>query len=591
MRACARLVGAVAAACLLAVEGRAQIEGFGPGAEKQQFSVQMTVESPAQAPGGTILANLAFACPPEWYIYADKISVAPAAGGVSVTVDRVVLPQVKQKFDKLLNERVRYLDGRFTVQAVLKLGAGAPEGEQPLRLRVGYQGCNDVVCFLPATAELERTVRILPAGAGPAPAAEPAAAPEQAPAAESQRGLLGLLVLAYLGGLGLAATPCIWPLIPITIGVIGAAGGAGRAQAFVRSLTYVLGIAVMYALLGVIAGSTGRVLGSMLQHPAVYVALAAIMALLAGSMFDLFTFQLAGSWTARVQARLRGRAGLAGVFALGLLSGIAATACTTPVVLAVLLPVLQTGSPPAGFLVMLVLGLGMGTPLVVAGTFAGALKALPRSGHWQDAVKHLFGLGLAGASLYFLAQSGLIGSPWFELLVGAALLSASVFAGAFDSLTDAADRFARARKAFGLLLLAGSVAAFLQPVLSESGAAGGAAPAGIAWVESLDQARAAAEAEGKPVMVYFWQEHCRACAELKEKTFPDQAVAAESRRFICASVDGTDWPPDVQERMRDQYGVMGFPTIAFVTTDGRIVKGRVGFLPPGELLRAMQAAR
>lgn len=589
MRALRKWFAAAAAMFLTAPAAFAQLPGvpglpgLPPARGGEGFTVMAVLKPDGQAPGHPVVAEVTFTCPDRWLIYADTIGVELAAAGGGTVVSALgapVLPTPHHKPDPFTSEDVEYLDGEFTVRLALQVAQDAAPGEHGVSLAIRYQGCSDTVCFQARTQSSDLTLTVLGPDASPVDVDLPAV-----PQETQGRGFFVLILLAYGAGLGLALTPCVWPLIPITISVIGATGGGTRIGALVRSLCYVFGIALMYALLGAIAGSTGRVLGTLLQHPAVYVALAVVMALLAAAMFDVFTLQVAGSWTQRLQTRLRGRYGLVGIFAMGLLSGIACTACTTPVVAALLLPVLQRADPLAGFALMFTMAAGMGTPLVVLGTFSGLVRAMPKSGDWQDAVKLLFGLGLAGGALYFLGLGYLLAPAAFEVLVGACLLAGgiAVFAGVSGFMPRAAGTTRRLRKVFGLLLAASSIA-FFAPLLLPT-------PPAVEWTASLDEALAQGKAQDKPVMIYFWQERCAECAHLKKKTFPDDGVIAESERFIRAAVDGTRWPSDEQERMREEYGVQGFPAIAFVTSDGQVLKGKLGFQSPEELLAAMRAVR
>lgn len=560
---------------------------------QEGFAVSAALEPESQARGGAVLAGATFVCPEGWLIYADSIGLELFApdGDLPLEVGRFVLPGPKVKQDEWLGEEVRYLDGTFTASLVLQVAGDAPAGRHALGLRVTYQGCSTTLCFQPVTLEREVTLTVLEAGSAPVAVRLPE--PEPGGPTGGKPWWL-LILLAYVGGIAmLGANPCVWPMIPITLSVIGAASTERRLSAVTRSLAYVLGIALIYAVLGAVAASMGRTFGTLLQHPAVYVGLAVLMAALAAAMFDLYSIQFGASWSARMQARLLGKYGIFGVFLLGLLSGIALTPCVTPVVSSVLVGLLQTGDAAFGFAAMFALALGMGTPLAVVGTFGGLAKSLPKGGRWQVVIKRAFGLALVGAALYYVERSNLLPQTWFWMFTGGVLLVASVFAGAFDAVPQEADRWLRVRKAVGLLLLAGAVAAFIQPLLSglPEGEAGGGGR--IEWAEPLDQALATAKAEGKPMMIYFRQDFCPVCEELKGTTFRDPGVAEESERFVCVRVDGTRWPPATQRLMREQYGVYGFPTIALVDSEGKVARDRrlEGYVSPGRLLGAMRAVR
>jgi len=505
---------------------------FGAGGE--DFAVSARLEPEAQAPGHPVTAVVRFSCPEQWYIYVGSISVEVLAAegeATPVKAGDLHLPRAKSRYDEVIGEQLEYLEGEFEARLALDILKDAPQGERTVKLRVGYQGCKPNLCFLPTTRDLEVRLSVL------APGAEPAVVPA-VPATSgatgyedefAQSNLLVAVAIAFVAGLGLALTPCVYPLIPITVGVIGATAGR-RLDALLRSLLYVFGISVTYAVLGLVAASAGEAFGVLLQSPVLYLGLAAVFIVLAAAMFGLFTIQMPASWTARLQGKVQGRWGLLGIFVLGLLSGVAVTACIAPVVSGALLYVFKRRDMAAGFLVLFAIAWGMGTPLVVLGTFSGLVKALPKSGGWQQVVKYVFGVALLVGAGYFVLRSGVV--PVEKDLPGA-------------------------------------------------------------WVTSEAQALKESREQGKPVMLYFWQQRCPACSELKAKTFPDERILAEEERFVCARIDGTRWNADERKRMQAEYGVQGFPTIAFIGSDGKIIHDLKveGYVRPDVLLKAMRSVR
>jgi len=579
----------------------AQARPFAVGPGSEGFTVAARLDPAWQAPGSPVVAAVAFSCPRGWYVFADSISlrVEQPAGVAPPAVARSLhLPQARSKYDELLGQQVSYLDGRFEAKLVLDIHAGAAQGDYPLNIVASFQGCSPALCFAPEDRSLPVSLRVLAPGAQPVPVALPEqtapgeALPREAAARYEEQfaehGLLPALVLAFVAGLGLALTPCLYPMIPVTIGVIGATATQGRLSALGRSLLYVLGISLTYASLGVVAAGTGRAFGTVLQHPAVYLGLGVVFAGLAGSLFDLYRIELPGTWTGRLQARLRGRAGLAGVLLLGILSGLAVSPCSAPVVFAAMGYVLKTHNVLAGFLIFFAIAWGMGAPLVMLGTFSGLLRSLPRSGGWQVAVKRIFGLGLLAGAVYFVWMSAVLPEPWFYMFLGAMLAAISVFVGAFDRI-DLSRRTAgwwpRLKKAAGLLVLVGAVACFVQSLRLPR-----PIPQGIAWLTSEADAAAAAVHAGRPVMLYFWQERCPVCRRLEASTFRDPGVLQESKRFVAVKFDGTDARAAHVKAVLEKYRVRGFPTIVFISADGRVLYERtvVGYVDAEHLAGLMR---
>ncbi len=580
--------------------------GFGP--RPQNFTAGVRIEPAEQAPGGRAQLLLDISCRDEYYVWHESIEVTPVQAD-GVVMGDLLLPAPKEKHDPFAEGPVKYLDGRFTAALLLEVAADAEPGERELVFKVEYTGCGPDVCLF-KSHELTATLRVVPGAATPppqlppglagdapgiagtegAPVVAPMAASDDATSLLTGHGPLLAVLLAYIGGLLLTFTPCVYPLIPVTVAVIGATSGTSRADALLRSLVYVFGISITYSAAGVAAAATGGMFGAWAQHPAVYLVLAVLFVALAGGMFDLFVIDVSSQRLHRLQAALKGRAGLAGILLIGILSGAAATACIAPVLIGVFAYVSQHGSLMLGFLIFFAMAWGLGTPLVVVGTFAGAIKAMPKSGEWMNVVKHVFGLALLGVAVYFVGKSRLLPDVAVPLLWGAFLLGASVFVGAFDALGPESGGRARLRKTVGLLLLAGALGAFFQPILSAVPAPQAAPQAGVQWVGTADAALQQAEAEGKPVLLDFWADWCVPCRQMDKTTFRDPGVVAESGRFVLAKVDVSDWSDPEVRRVREQYGVQGAPTVILIDSAGtrRTFGGYIGPADMLELLRAVQ---
>jgi thiol:disulfide interchange protein DsbD len=389
--------------------------------------------------------------------------------------------------------------------------------------------------------------------------------------------------IAFLGGVLTSLTPCVYPLIPITVSIFGARQ-ASRGQAAVLSGLYVLGIAAMYTSLGVGAALTGKAFGGVMANPWVIGVVALFFVAMAASMFGAFEVALPAS----LQARLNtvGGTGRAGAFAMGLVAGVIAAPCTGPVLASILLLVAKQGSVAMGAGLMLSYALGMGLLFFAIGAFS---VSLPKSGAWMETVKSVFGVALlAGAAIYLRdLVPGL--RPLFSAApqaawIAAAVASAGVLLGALHLSFHGAPP-ERAWKALGVALVVGGA-------LYASGAAAArerAHGAGFAWLRSEPEALALARAEGRPVIIDFWAEWCTACKELDKVAWADPRVREAASRFVTLKVDGTE-ETEAIARVQEKYGVVGMPTVVFIDSKGRELRDRVvGAVEAEEMLKRLEA--
>lgn len=402
--------------------------------------------------------------------------------------------------------------------------------------------------------------------------------------------------LVFAGGILTALTPCVFPLIPITVAILsGQAGGAGpsagtsaapgagtrsRKRAAAVTSFYVLGMVVTFDALAVTAVLTGKAFGSALSSPVVSVVLAGFFVALAFSMFGAFEIKLPTSLTQRFNRV--GGAGYAGGFAMGLVAGLVAAPCTGPVLFSILTYVAVHQSLGLGLGLLSLYALGIGVPFFVIGVFSFSLG---KSGPWMDAVKSLVGIVLLAMAVVYLRDA----FPGFAIKLPpgtlavyavAALVALGVFVGAIHRSFHGTPG-ERWLKATGLVC----VVLGLTARLDVESMALAQAPTGIAWVHDLDAALASAKAAHKPVFVDFYADWCASCKELDRKTYPDARIQEAAKRFVAVKVDGTHESAAL-DKVYDKYGIEGLPTVIFVGSDGTLLADPrvVGFVTPTELL-------
>ncbi len=409
-------------------------------------------------------------------------------------------------------------------------------------------------------------VALLPGAIGAAPAG---ASSDLRLGALLAEGSALAFAVAFVGGVATSLTPCVYPLIPITVSIFGARSAASRREAMTLSALYVLGIAAMYSALGVGAALTGKAFGSAMGSPWVVGFVALVLAAMAASMFGAFELRLPSSWQTRLGTV--GGVGRAGALGMGLVAGIIAAPCTGPVLAAALTFVAAKGSVAFGLGIMFTYALGMGLLFFLIGAFS---ISLPKSGPWMDTVKSAFGVALLAAAGAFVVGA----SPWlgraFSAAPGAAYAAAAaaaagVLLGALDG-SFAAPALRRTGKALGVALV---VAGIVYGV-GAAGARDRAGSAKLAWMSDEREALALARREGRPVILDFFAEWCTACKELDRTAWADPRVRARAARFVAAKIDGTTGS-DAFQAASEKYGIVGMPAVVFIDARGREVPDRV----------------
>ncbi len=366
-------------------------------------------------------------------------------------------------------------------------------------------------------------------------------------------GVLMTLLGVFFGGIALNLTPCVYPLIPITASYFGGRSevGARQGNLVLHGSLYILGLAAMNTALGVSAAFTGKLMGSILQHPAALIFVSTVMFVMALNFFGLWELRLPSSMNSVVS---KSQTGYVQSLFMGLTLGIIAAPCIGPFIIGLLTMVAQKGDPLVAFLIFFTLSIGLGLPLFVLSVFAGNLSKVPRAGEWMLWIRSLFGWIMIAMAVYFvkpLFPRHEIGTFMLALI---ALVSA-VHLGFLSKAGNNLRVFKAIKRGVGVLVTAFSL--FLASSVFLQGPA-------VAWQAYSRETFSQALASGKPVILDFYADWCTPCRLLDRQTFHDPDVVKESAKFSMVKVDLTNGAdPDVAQLLK-KYDVKGVPTVIFL---------------------------
>ncbi|PKG55265.1 protein-disulfide reductase DsbD [Shewanella sp. Choline-02u-19] len=513
-----------------------------------------------------------------YYMYRDKLKFE-ADGAV---LGEIALPKGKSHNDEYFGEQEVYYSYVEMPVAIKEAAAGDT-------LNVTFMGCAEgKLCFPPTKRTAVLTEVSANDGILDIPGSEATAASDTDVVPITQQdslnqmlagdSLIWTLVIFFGLGIGLALTPCVFPMYPILSGIIvGQGEKLSTAKAFGLSMVYVQGMAITYSLVGLVVASAGMKYQAALQHPAVLIVLAILFFVLSLSMFGLYDLKLPSKWQEKMNSISNSQKGgnVIGVFLMGVISGLVASPCTTAPLSGALIYVAQTGDLLQGFLALYVLSMGMGIPLLIIGTSGG--KILPRAGRWMDIIKTIFGFLLIAVSIVMLGRiwpgfiSDVLWSLWGVVFVGYLMHQNKLTEFSWKQTT---------RAILLLLIFLGSFSYGMQAVMNHFGFTSHANAnltsaqqshtfKRIKSLEDLDSEIAAASAQGKTVMLDLYADWCVACKEFEAITFKDEAVMARMDKMVLLQADVTK-SDDIDVALLEYYDVLGLPTLLMFDESGAI---------------------
>ncbi len=573
-----------------------QLNIFAQGSDVVNIKVK---ESPAKvSQGDEFKITLEIIVEKTWHINSQKpnddflIPSEITAKGNGIKLIKVSYPEAHNIKLAFSEELVSVYEGTTNAGLNFRVDKNAQVGKQKVNVTLDYQACNDMTCMPPndVTAELEievienkskDTSHVTVSSDTGVSDEESDFEQLKKNSQQSQSndensiastlegsGIFLSLIFVFLAGLALNLTPCVYPLIPITIGYFGGQAEGKTGRLVLLGLLYMLGMAITYSVVGVITSLSGAVFGSLLQNPIVIIAIVLLFVALALSQFGVYEFKLPDSLVAKAGGA---KGGAFGAFFMGLTMGIVAAPCIGPFVLGLVTYVAAKGDPLYGFLMFFVLALGLGFPYLILAIFSGKIKSLPRAGIWMEGVKHIFGFLLIGMALYFLdpilpkSVQGYV-LPVFGIIAALILLF-------FDKTANDAKGFRTFKTVFSVVVLALSIYALIPSEKLEP-----------EWRQFSIQNYQASLNNNERMVIDFYADWCIPCKELDALTFSDKRIIEKFEQFTAYKVDMTK-NNETNEQLRKKFNVVGMPTVLVIDANGNETKRITGFVNADEFLR------
>ena len=391
------------------------------------------------------------------------------------------------------------------------------------------------------------------------------------------KGIFLTLILIFFGGIALNLTPCIYPLIPITISYFGGQVSNNKGKTIALALLYVLGMAIVNSSIGTIVAMSGGLLGTFMTNPYVLVFIASMLIALALSMFGVYEFGLPPFLSSMSGGA---KSGYLGAIAMGMTMGIVAAPCIGPFVISLLTFVATTGNPFIGFSLFFTLSIGIGLPFVFLAFFSGKISSLPKAGDWMVGIRTIFGIILIGMALYFL--SPIIPKNIFVIILPSFLAISGIYLLIINKSGDSTKIFSVIKRLLAILAI--FAAGFLtKPNNNENSIK-------MDWQKFTPELYESAINGNTPVILDFYADWCIPCKELDKFTFTDKNIIQLSKDFTLIKIDLTSGSKGKIEELRDKYKVKGVPTIVFINDVGKELKSlrTLGYEEPETFVKKMK---
>jgi len=469
-------------------------------------------------PGGESKIKLDLTIYDEFFVYEDKIKLHILEPEETLSTELNISPIIDFK-DVVSGKIKKGLKKSGTIQSNIVFPASLNPSLRELIVELEYVACTAKYCLLPKRLEVRLPVQVTNAPSMQEKSTQKATSlKESLTSEEGFKELLGshfffALFGIFLFGILTSFTPCIYPLIPITMMVLGSNDDRPLPYRFSMSLLYVLGIAITYAALGVFAAASGGLFGSFAGHPVVLAVMSITFLLMGLSLFGLFEIKTPAIFEKHLK-KYEKTSGPLGTFISGCLAGVIAGPCVGPILVGILAYIAHQRDLVLGFFLLFIFALGFGLLFIALGTFIHLKEKLPKSGAWMVLVKYFIGLIMIGFSIWYARP------------------------------------------------LLGQVVGKFQSKTTDSGPS---------WEKYSEEKIAAAKTNGQPVLLDFYADWCLACVEMDKFTFSQDSVQQALKDFVLVKIDATKDYPGLRD-LQTKYEVYGLPSYIFIAPDGQIIE-------------------
>lgn len=481
--------------------------------------IQSATITPSHAPAEKQrVLQLELSLKPGFKAYVDKFSLN-ILEPYPVIHGSLNLSPTHTFFDKFSKTNKIGVMDKSILKTTIEIQKPLSEGAHNFIFELKFQACSETVCFFPQVIKQEVEFHAISTEKTKPTDSRPKSLLEENFASAQKRGLPFLFIFVFLAGVLTSLTPCLLPMLPITIAVLGKGHSHdSKLKKFINSLTYVLGIAITYSLLGLLAASSGSLFGNILSNIWTQIGFGVAFIAMGLAQFGLFEFQTP-LWLQNRFHKLGQGSG--GILVSGLISGLIASPCVGPVLVGILTLIAQTQDHLLGFGLMFTYAMGLGQLLIILGVSTTLLYRFPKSPWIMKTSKTILGLALIASGLFYLSllwpkQNG-------------------VFKGPVDS-----DKITSSQSL-------------------------------LKWNDYSEELLQQAKKEHKPVLIDFFADWCLACHELDEKTFTNEEIQSLLQKFILIRFDSTN-DSEQLDQLRKKYGIVGLPTIIFYDSNGEWIK-------------------